>query len=249
MNVPRRRISLQTYRARLAAASLASVSFFCNAVAQQPDRTILPIPATPFTGKIGFSYADSVPAAVPPVYAPAGAPNVLLVLLDDAGFGQSGTFGGLIPTPTLDSLAAGGLRYNRFHVTALCSPTRAALLTGRNHHAVNMGSIENFATDFPGYTGNIPKSAALLPQVLQMNGYATAAFGKWHLIPEAELKLDGPFDHWPTHQGFDEYYGFLEGETDDGRLSRYQLQPKLLLDRGEEVRRPVVSGRRQRRAG
>src|SRR6201999_517919 len=117
-------------------------------------------------------------------------------------------------TPPIDALAAGGLRYNRFHVTALCSPTRAALLTGRNHHAVNMGSIENFATDFPGYTGNIPKSAALLPQVLEMNGYATAAFGKWHPVPEAELKLDGPFEHWPTHQGFDDYYGFLEGETD-----------------------------------
>jgi len=139
---------------------------------------------------------------------------VLLILIDDAGFGQCGTFGGLIPTPTLDSLAKTGLRYNRFHVTALCSPTRAALLTGRNHHAVNMGTIENFATDFPGYTGAIPRSAAMLPQVLQMNGYATAAFGKWHLTPESELKLSGPFDHWPTHQGFEEYYGFMEGETD-----------------------------------
>ena len=139
---------------------------------------------------------------------------MLLVLIDDAGYGQSGTFGGLVPTPTLDSLAAQGLRYNRFHVTALCSPTRAALLTGRNNHAVGMGTITNLATDFPGYNASIPKSAALLPQVLQMNGYATAAYGKWHLIPESEDKISGPFDHWPTHQGFDEFYGFLNGETD-----------------------------------
>jgi arylsulfatase A-like enzyme len=199
----------------LACTVAASACLFSTVAAQgQADRSILPIAPAPFTGKVGFSYADSVPSTIPPVEAPAGAPNVLLILIDDAGYGQSGTFGGLIPTPTLDSLAANGLRYDRFHVTALCSPTRSALLTGRNHHAVNMGSIENFSTDFPGYTGSIPKSAALLPQVLQMNGYATAAFGKWHLIPESELKLSGPFDHWPTHQGFDNYYGFLDGETD-----------------------------------
>jgi arylsulfatase len=119
----------------------------------------------------------------------------------------------LIPTPTQDRLASGGLRYTRFHVTALCSPTRAALLTGRNNHAVGMGVITNLATDFPGYTGSIPKSAALVSEVLCENGYATAAFGKWHLIPENELTASGPFDHWPTHQGFDYYYGFLNGET------------------------------------
>ena len=214
MKSHRRRTPARIHFTSTAAASLASVCFLCNAAAQQPDRTILPIPPAPFTGKAGFSYADSTPAAVPPIHTPSGAPNVLLVLIDDAGYGQCGTFGGLIPTPTLDSLASGGLRYNRFHVTALCSPTRSALLTGRNHHAVNVGTIENFATDFPGYTGSIPKSAAMLPQVLQMNGYATAAFGKWHLIPEGELNLAGPFDHWPTQQGFDDYYGFLEGETD-----------------------------------
>lgn len=182
--------------------------------AQQPDRTVLPIAPPPFRGTIGTTYKDSVPSPIPPVTAPAGAPNVLLVLLDDEGYGQSGTFGGLIPTPTLDRLAAGGVRYTRFHVTAMCSPTRAALLTGRNSHAVNMGVISNVATDFPGYTGSIPKSAALLPEVLGKNGYATAAFGKWHLIPEQEDVTTGPFDHWPTHQGFDCYYGFLNGETD-----------------------------------
>lgn len=193
-----------------------AVSATCVAPAMQAqvlDRTVLPIPPAPFSGKIGTSYADSVPSAQAPVRPPAGAPNVLLVLIDDAGYGQCGTFGGLIPTPTLDALASGGLRYDRFHVTALCSPTRAALLTGRNHHAVGMGTITNLATDFPGYTGSIPKSAAFLPQVLQMNGYATAAFGKWHLVPESEDTPAGPFDHWPTRQGFDEFYGFLNGET------------------------------------
>ena len=193
----------------LTAACVATAMY-----AQAQDRTVLPIAPPPFTGTVGSSFANSTAAPTPPLRAPAGAPNVLLVLIDDAGYGQSGTFGGLVPTPTLDSLAAHGLRYNRFHVTALCSPTRAALLTGRNNHAVGMGTITNLATDFPGYNASIPKSAALLPQVLQMNGYATAAYGKWHLIPESEDKISGTFDHWPTHQGFDEFYGFLNGETD-----------------------------------
>ncbi len=190
--------------------------------AQQPDRTVLPIPPPPFRGTLGTTYKDSTPYAIPPITAPAGAPNVLLVLLDDEGYGQSGTFGGLIPTPTLDRLAAGGLRYTRFHVTALCSPTRAALLTGRNNHAVGVGVITNLATDFPGYTGSIPKSAALVSEVLRENGYATAAFGKWHLIPEIENTPSGPYDHWPTHQGFDFYYGFLNGDTN-------QWYPELTL--------------------
>jgi arylsulfatase A-like enzyme len=198
------------------ACTLATASFFCvahMAWAQEPDRTVLPITPPPFRGTVGTTYKESVPYPMPALHAPAGAPNVLVVLLDDEGYGQSGTFGGLIPTPTLDRLAAGGLRYTRFHVTALCSPTRSALLTGRNNHAVSMGVITNWSTDEPGYTGSIPKSAALLPEVLRENGYATSAFGKWHLIPQREVKLTGPFDHWPTHQGFDYYYGFLDGET------------------------------------
>ena len=194
-----------------------------------PDRTILPIPPAPFTGKAGMTYADSVPTQTLSVRAPKGAPNVLIVLMDDQGFGQSSTFGGLIPTPTLDRLAARGLKYTRFHVTALCSPTRAQLLTGRNNHAVNMGTITNWATPYPGYNANIPKSAAMLPEVLRQNGYATAAFGKWHLIPESEVNLAGPFDHWPTRQGFDYYYGFLNGETN-------QWKPELILgDRPVEM--------------
>jgi arylsulfatase A-like enzyme len=205
--------------------SVATACVFATAhllAAQEPDRTVLPIAPPPFRGTVGTTYKDSVPSPVPAVTAPAGAPNVLLVLLDDEGYGQSGTFGGLIPTPTLDRLAAGGLRYTRFHVTAMCSPTRAALLTGRNSHAVGMGIISNVATDFPGYSSSIPKSAALVSEVLRENGYATAAFGKWHLIPEKEDVSSGPFDHWPTHQGFDYYYGFLNGETD-------QWYPELTL--------------------
>ncbi len=207
--------SNQVVSAHKAAALLTAllVGAFPFAAAQEPDRTVLPIVPPRFHGTIGITYADST--AEPPfaVHAPAGAPNVLVVLLDDEGYGQSSTFGGLIPTPTLDRLAAGGLRYTRFHVTALCSPTRAALLTGRNNHAVGMGTITNWATDYPGYNSAIPKSAALVSEVLRENGYATAAIGKWHLIPERECTLSGPFDHWPTHQGFDYYYGYLNGET------------------------------------
>ena len=193
----------------IASSTLASALY-----GQDLNRSILPIQPPPFQGRIAPSFGDSVPAAPWMIRPPQSAPNVLLVLIDDAGYGQTGTFGGLIPTPALDALAKGGLRYTRFHVTALCSPSRAALLTGRNNHAVGMGTITNLGTDYPGYNASIPRSAALLPQVLQMNGYATAAFGKWHLIPESEDKVSGPFDHWPTHQGFDEFYGFLNGETD-----------------------------------
>ncbi|SEG70070.1 arylsulfatase [Bryocella elongata] len=209
-----RRAKRATYQLLPALCSVASSVLFAPVHAQEPDRTVLPVTPPAFRGKIAPGIAEAVPGRPWQVRAPQGAPNVLLVLIDDAGYGQCGTFGGLIPTPTLDALAANGLRYNRFHVAALCSPTRAALLTGRNNHAVGMGTITNLATDFPGYNASIPKSAALLPQVLQMNGYATAAFGKWHLIPEAEAKVSGPFDHWPTHQGFDRFYGFLNGETD-----------------------------------
>lgn len=193
------------------AIGAASVQTFAQAT---PDRTTLPIAPPPFGGSITRDYRTSTPSRMEPVGAPAGAPNILLVLIDDAGYGQTGTFGGLIPTPTLGALAAAGLRYTRFHVTALCSPTRAALLTGRNSHDVGMGTISNWSVDYPGYNASIPKSAAFVSEVLRENGYATAGIGKWHLIPDAETTLAGPFDHWPTHQGFDYYYGFLGGETD-----------------------------------
>lgn len=164
--------------------------------------------------KIGKTYKDSVPEFPPPVRARAGSPNILLVLLDDVGFGQPGTFGGPVPTPTLDRVAANGLRYNQFHTTALCSPTRAALLTGRNHHSVGYGVIAEQATGFPGYNSIIPKSAACVAEVLKQNGYNTAAFGKWHNTPTWQSAVTGPFEHWPTGMGFERFYGFLAGETD-----------------------------------
>jgi len=178
-----------------------------------PDRTVLPIaqPKRPL-----YDELDARKATAPPpfaVKAPAGAPNVVIVLIDDLGFGATSTFGGPIPTPTFDQLAAGGLRYNNFHTTALCSPTRAALKSGRNHHTVNMGFITEMATAFPGNTGSIPNSTAPLAEMLRLNGYSTAAFGKWHETAAWEASVSGPFDRWPTRQGFDKFYGFIGGET------------------------------------
>jgi hypothetical protein len=188
---------VHTARWLLAGVLLVSVSGAVLWSQSALDRTTLPIHLPPFSGTITRDYATSQQQPAPAVTAPAGAPNVLLILVDDAGYGQTGTFGGLIPTPTLDSLASSGLRFTRFHVTALCSPTRAALLTGRNSHAVGMGTITNWSNGFPGYTASIPKSAAFVSEILRQNGYATASIGKWHLIPDPETTLAGPFDRWP----------------------------------------------------
>ncbi|RKZ90686.1 MAG: arylsulfatase [Gammaproteobacteria bacterium] len=178
------------------------------------DRTTLPI-QEPDRPK--FSELDVRNAKAPQrfeVKAPAKAPNIVVVLIDDVGFGATSTFGGPIQTPTLDSLAAAGLRYNNFHTTALCSPTRNALKTGRNHHTTNTGSIMESSTGFPGNTGQIPNSVAPLAEMLRLNGYSTGAFGKWHETAAWETSVSGPFDRWPTHQGFDKFYGFIGGETD-----------------------------------
>jgi arylsulfatase len=153
------------------------------------------------------------PAYVPYTKPPAGAPNVVVIVLDDVGFAQLGCFGSPIATPNIDRLAAGGLRYNRFHVTSICSSTRAALLSGRNHHAVGMGMTMETPLGFPGYTGRIPRSAALLPRILRDAGYNTFALGKWHLCPQGEYSAAGPVTRWPLGMGFDRYYGFLGAET------------------------------------
>ena len=183
------------------------------AQAGEPDRAVLPIPE-PVRPVITDIDARNVKPPPPfAVKAPAGAPNVVIVLIDDMGFGVPSTFGGPVRMPTLDKLAEGGLRYNNFHTTALCSPTRAALKSGRNHHTVNMGFITEMATGFPGATGQIPSSTAPLAEMLRLNGYATAAFGKWHETAAWEASVAGPFDRWPTRQGFDKFYGFLGGET------------------------------------
>ncbi len=173
----------------------------------------LPKPEKPFGGKIGVTTSRSQPEKPSIQSPPKGAPNVVIVLLDDVGFGASATFGGPVPTPTLDLLAKQGLRYNQFHTTALCSPTRAALLTGRNHHSVGMGAICEIGTGYPGYSSVIPRSAATVAEVLRLNGYNTAMFGKNHLTPMWETSPAGPFDRWPTGLGFERFYGFLGGEA------------------------------------
>jgi arylsulfatase A-like enzyme len=174
---------------------------------------ILPLPDPRFRGSIGTGYTDSKADVIALPTAPAGAPNVLLILLDDVGFGQTSTFGGPVNTPTLQRLANAGLRYNRFHTTALCSPTRAALLSGRNHHSVHTGCITELATGFPGYDAQWPKESACIAEILKGNRYSTAAFGKWHNTPDHELGACGPFDRWPTGKGFDYFYGFQGGES------------------------------------
>jgi arylsulfatase A-like enzyme len=162
---------------------------------------------------VGPSIGQSVPGDYSLPRPRPGAPNVVLIVLDDMGFGQLGCFGSDIATPHIDRLAGNGLRYNYFHVTSLCSPTRACLMTGRNHHAVGMGFLTDLPMAFPGYTGRVPKSATPLPRVLRDAGYNTLAVGKWHLVPGGERSLAGPFDRWPLGFGFERYYGFLQGDT------------------------------------
>jgi arylsulfatase A-like enzyme/uncharacterized membrane protein len=178
-----------------------------------PDRTTLPIPDRNFGGTMGRTFDKSVGdwTMIPGPKAPEDAPNVLLILIDDAGFGAPDTFGGAIRTPNLTRVGQMGLYYNRFHVTAVCSPTRAAMLTGRNHHRVGMGSIAELPGPYPGYTGVRPRSCTPLPRILRENGYVTAGFGKWHLTPGSQLGASGPMDHWPLGWGFDHWYGFLTG--------------------------------------
>ncbi|HET6266230.1 MAG TPA: arylsulfatase [Acidobacteriota bacterium] len=175
----------------------------------------LPRPDFHFTGNVGRTYQDSDPPQFPqPVQAPKGAPNVLLILIDDVGFGQFSTFGGGVPSPTMDKLAAEGLRYNRFHTTALCSPTRAALITGRNHHSTSFGVISEAATGYDGYVCVLPKETGTIGEVLRQNGYMTAWIGKNHNTPTWESSAAGPFDRWANGLGFDYFYGFNSGDMD-----------------------------------
>jgi arylsulfatase A-like enzyme len=178
-----------------------------------PAAGKLPKTDPAFRGKIGETYQDSTPSYPAPLRAPQGSPNVLLILLDDVGYGMASTFGGPVATPHLEKLATNGLKFTRFHTTALCSPTRGALLTGRNHHSCGTGVIIEMGTGYPGYTGIIPRSTALVSETLRDNGYATAMFGKWHNTPEPDISPAGPFDRWPTGLGFDYFYGFNQGET------------------------------------
>jgi arylsulfatase A-like enzyme len=178
------------------------------------DGKQLPPPPMPFGGVIKESAKDSTPWWPPRVVPPKGAPNVLLIMTDDQGYGVSGTFGGVIPTPAMDRIANAGLRYTEFHSTALCSPTRAALITGRNHHSVGFGVIGELSTGYPGYDSIIGPDDATIGTILRDNGYATSWFGKDHNIPAFQYSAAGPFDQWPVGMGFQYFYGFLGGETD-----------------------------------
>ena len=198
----------------------------CINVAQaapaQTDGSVLPFPAVPSASIAKPRLQDSVhKRRAQPDHLKPGAPNVLIILLDDVGFGQASTFGGEMNTPTLSKLASQGISYNTFHTTSICSPTRAALLTGRNHQRVGNGTIAERAVDWDGYTGVIPKTSATMPEVLRYYGYKTAAFGKWHNTPADQTTAMGPFDRWPTGHGFDYFYGFLAGETS-------QWEPRLV---------------------
>lgn len=192
------------------------------------DGTVLPYPPPPFKGIIDKTAKTSKPDFPQSTKAPLGAPNVLLILMDDVGFGASSTFGGPIPTPTLDLLAKNGLRYNQFHTTALCSPTRAALLTGRNHHTAGTGNISEFASGYPGYNSIIPKSVGTIANILIENGYNTSWFGKNHLIPDWLESAVGPFDQWPGGLGFEYFYGFLGGDTDQWHPALFEQTKPVL---------------------
>jgi arylsulfatase A-like enzyme len=199
------------------AAAAAILSVFATLA---HGAEVLPHPTPPFKGRIAPSREQAVPDWPQPVRARPGAPNIVLVLLDDVGFGASSAVGGAVHTPYLEQLAANGLRYNNFHVNAMCSPTRAALLTGRNNHQLGFGPITESASGYPGYNSLWPRSAASIAEVLRQNGYSTAAFGKWHNTPVWEVSPVGPFDHWPTSLGFEYFYGFLGAATS-------QFEPNL----------------------
>ncbi len=200
------------YRLKVALGTIALLAG--TSALAQADRTTLPIPAPPFDGALAENIGDARPGTARPVRAPDGAPNVLLFMADDVGFAMSSAFGGPVPTPNMERLAATGQRYNRFHVTGICSPSRAALLTGRNHHNAGVGYLSDLPANFPGYGGRILPETATIAQVLRLNGYNTAMFGKHHNNPGADRGPAGPFDSWPTGLGFEYYFGFPHGDTD-----------------------------------
>lgn len=203
-------------RLLLLMAAIAGSGYFNAATAQEKQT---------YQGTVGRTLAESTEWWPAPVTAPKGAPNVVWILLDDVGFGASSAFGGLIKTPTFDSLANNGLRYTNFHTAAICAPTRSALLTGRNHHAVHVGGFSHtiMSAGFPGYDGRIPASAGTIAEVLRGNGYNTFAVGKYGVTPDEDATDAGPFDRWPTGKGFDHFFGFLGSQTD-------QYKPDLVED-------------------
>jgi len=221
-------------------------------------RTVLPIPDRPPIGLTTYDAKDPDTHYPPiePLRPPRGVPNVLVVLIDDVGFGASSAFGGPCQTPTFEKLARGGLKYNRFHTTALCSPTRQAMLTGRNHHSVGMGAITEMATSAPGQNSIRPNTAAPLAEILKLNGYSTAQFGKCHEVPVWETSPMGPFDHWPTGSGFEYFYGFIGGESNQYYPAIYEgttpVEPSKTPEQGyhftEDMTDRAVKWMRQQKA-
>jgi arylsulfatase A-like enzyme len=213
-------LSLTTFAATGTLAQQPAAEKCSPAATQALNSKYLPPPPEKFGGQINLNAMDSKSCWTPRVVPPKGAPNILLIMTDDVGFAAPSTFGGVIPTPALDRIANNGLRYTAFHSTALCSPTRAALITGRNHHSVGFGVISELATGFPGYDSVITKETATIAEILKQNGYATSWFGKEHNTPAYEASQAGPFDRWPVGLGFEYFYGFVGGDTS-------QWQPNL----------------------
>jgi arylsulfatase len=206
----------------VAIAGIFTVPTIAQNIGEFTPSKILPRPPQPFRGKIERTAKESTPDFPKPLAAPKNAPNILLILTDDVGFGASSPFGGPIATPTYEALAKRGLRFNTFHTTALCSPTRAALITGRNHHAVHSGVITEMGTGYPGYDTLMQKDTATVAEVLKQNGYNTAWFGKNHNVPDWQSSQAGPFDLWPTGLGFEYFFGFLGGDTDQWHPAAYE---------------------------
>jgi arylsulfatase len=205
---------MKTVRTKNLIAAVLGLVLIVTFAAAAGAQEVLPRPDQPFKGKIGRTAAESTPDFPKGIAAPKGAPNVLLIMTDDVGWGASSTFGGPIPTPTYDRLAKAGLRYNTFHTCALCSPTRAALVTGRNHHTASTGVITEMATGYPGYNSLMSKSCGTIGEILKQNGWNTSWFGKNHNVPDWQSSQAGPFDLWPTSLGFEYFYGFIGGDTD-----------------------------------
>ena len=237
----------------IAVSAVVALVWMCGASAQQvtgtpgsPSATTsidgkqLPAPDPKFGGVIKDDALTSKPWWAPRIVPPKGAPNVLLIITDDAGFGVPSTFGGVIPTPTMDRVAANGLKYNNIHSTALCSPTRAALITGRNHHSAGFGVISEQSTGFPGYNSIIAKDKATIGRILKDNGYSTAWFGKDHNTPAFEASQVGPFDQWPTGMGFEYFYGFVGGDSNQWQPNLFRNTTQIYPFEGKPGWHPVT---------
>ena len=221
------------------AISLLLGSITPPVLAQTSDGTVLPFPTVPSASTANQTLLESkMVRREQPNYLPDDAPNILIILLDDVGFGQTKTFGGRVESPTFERIYNSGIAYNTFHTTSICSPTRASLLTGRNHHRVHSGTIAERAVDWDGYLGIIPKTTATVPEVLREYGYKTAAFGKWHNSPADQTTAMGPFDRWPTGHGFDYFYGFIAGETSQYEPRLFEnnnpIEPPHYFNEGDE---------------